>query len=238
MKASLHNGQVKSGFNYIMGIFQDLTGQKFNRLTVLKRVDKPLNVKKEQSYWLCKCDCGNERILDSYAFKSGKTKSCGCYHREKQTIHGKQKHHLYRIWCAIIQRCYNPNNQNYNLYGGRGIKLCEEWRNNFQAFYEWSYANGYTDEKTENGRHKLTIDRINNNRNYEPSNCRWVTPKEQSNNTRRNHFITINGETKTMQQWADLYNISKHTFYARYSKGLRGEDLIAPVKTYRERKNK
>jgi hypothetical protein len=218
--------------------FIDLTGQKFNRLTVIKRVENPHKLKKKEIYWLCKCDCGNETILRGYSIKSGNIKSCGCYHREKQTTHDKHGHQLYSVWCAIIQRCYNENNKHYFLYGGRGIKMCDEWRKDFQAFYDWAYSNGYTDEKNDNGRHKLTIDRIDNNGNYEPSNCRWITQKEQSNNTRRNHFVTINGETKTMQQWADAYNMSKHTLYARYAKGLRGEDLIAPVKKYRERKKK
>ena len=218
--------------------FIDLTGQKFNRLTVIKRVDKPIHLKKNETYWLCLCECGNNTILTSTSLKAGKTKSCGCYHKEKQTIHGKNKHHLYRIWCAMIQRCYNANNKQYHFYGGRGITVCDDWKNNFQAFYDWSYLNGYTDEKTLTGRHKLTIDRVDNDGNYEPSNCRWVTQKEQSNNTRKNHLIVINGETKTMQQWADLYNINKHTFYARYKKGLREESLILPVKKYKERKRK
>lgn len=116
--------------------------------------------------------------------------------------------------------------------------MCDEWKDDFMAFYNWSYSNGYNDKKLSSGVNKLTIDRVDNDGNYCPENCRWVTQKTQSNNTRRNHFIEINGEKKTMQQWADEHNMSKHTFYARYAKGLRGEDLIAPVKKYRPRRIK
>lgn len=116
--------------------------------------------------------------------------------------------------------------------------MCDEWKDDFMAFHNWSYSNGYNDEKLSSGVNKLTIDRVDNDGNYCPENCRWVTQKTQSNNTRRNHIIEINGEQKTMQQWADEYNMSKHTFYARYAKGLRGKDLIDPVKKYRPRRVK
>lgn len=208
----------------------DLTGQKFGRLTVIKRVEKPQGLKKKETYWLCLCDCGKETTVIAYSLKSGRIKSCGCYHKEKCKTHNKSNNKLYWIRSSIIQRCFNSNDHNFYRYGGRGITICDEWRNNFEAFYDWAISNGY--------REGLSIDRINNDGNYEPSNCRWVTQKVQSNNTRKNHLITINGEVKTMQQWADLYNMSKHTFYARYAKGLRGEDLIAPLKRQRERNKK
>lgn len=211
---------------------QDLTGQRFGRLVVLQRVKKENN---KNTFWLCKCDCGKEKTVRAECLKSKNTQSCGCKQRESTLIHGKSNTKLYTVWSAMIQRCYNKNSKVYKYYGGRGIVMCDEWKNSFQAFYDWAMANGY-DENLPQG--KCTIDRINNEGSYEPNNCRWTTQKNQSNNTRRNHFVTINGKTQTMQQWADEYNMSKHTFYARYSKGLRGNDLIAPVAKRQKRRDK
>ena len=116
------------------------------------------------------------------------------------------------------RRCNCSSYDGYKHYGGRGIAVCEEWKNNFQAFYEWSMANGYTDE--------LTIDRIDVNGNYEPSNCRWVTRKVQSNNTRVNHFVTLNGCTKTLAEWAEEYGIKQDTMYHRLNRGWSIEQAI------------
>lgn len=114
-----------------------------------------------------------------------------------KTIHGMKKTRIYKSWERIKRRCNNP--KTYKNYGGRGIKVCDEWSKDFMAFYEWAMANGYRDD--------LTIDRIDVNGNYEPNNCRWVTMKEQENNRRNNHHITYNGETHTIAEWGDILNI-------------------------------
>jgi len=173
---------------------QDLTGMRFGRLVVqsFDRIEK-CGKKSCHYYWYCKCDCGNVISTRVDKFKSGKVISCGCYQKERArevgTKHGKYHTRLYVIWSNMKQRCYNPKNNNFIYYGKKGIKLCKEWEHDFQAFYDWAMENGYTDN--------LTIDRIDTNGNYEPSNCRWVTMKIQVSNrgpTKRKEFIEHNGK--------------------------------------------
>ena len=207
-----------------MGKFQDLTGKKFGRLLVIERVE---NNKKQQVQWLCKCDCGNEVKVISKSLTSGNTKSCGCLHREinikRLTTHGLRNTRLNGIWCGVLQRCYNPKNKAYKNYGGRGITVCQEWQDNFQNFYDWSMSNGYNDD--------LTIDRIDVNGNYEPSNCRWVTKKEQANNMRSNRLLTYNGETHNMKQWAKIMGINYRALQQRLFRGWSIEKaLTTPLK--------
>lgn len=191
-----------------MGKFIDLTGQKFGRLTVIERAE---NNKNGSSQWVCRCECGNNKVVFIGNLKNGHTTSCGCLQREQavkaNTKHGMKHTRIYNEWCGINRRCYNQNDRCYNNYGGRGITICDEWKNDFQAFYNWAMANGYADD--------LTIDRIDVNGNYEPSNCRWITRKEQGNNTRRNHLLTYNGKTQTLAQWADEIGISYDTLCSR-----------------------
>lgn len=188
-----------------MSTIIDLIGQKFGQLTILKREK---NDREGKAQWLCKCDCGNEKIIRAYDLKSGKTSSCGCY-RNKMVkaacgTHGLCFHPLYAVHNAMIQRCKNPNDKAFHNYGERGILVCDEW-DDFEPFYHWATAYGY--------KQGLSIERINNNGNYEPSNCKWATRKEQANNTRANVWI----KGKTISQWARDLNCDSSVLWNRVS---------------------
>ena len=196
--------------------FMDLTGQKYNRLTVLEYAGRD---KYNRPLWKCKCDCGNIRIVNSHALRTGNTKSCGCLNidriKERNRVlkrtHGETNTKLFHVWSGIKTRCHNPHSINYHIYGQRGIKICDEWVNSYESFRDWAYENGYKED--------LTIDRIDVNGNYEPSNCRWVTPKENNRNRRSNTLITFNGETHCIAEWADIvgidYDVLQHRFKSK-----------------------
>lgn len=160
-----------------MAKFIDISNQKYGRLCAIRRVD---NNKHNQVCWLCRCECGNEIIVTTIDLRRGHTKSCGCLRKEivgaTHRTHGKRHTRLHSIWATMKERCDLKKRRDYKYYGGRGITVCDEWRNDFQAFYDWAMANGYLDD--------LTIDRIDVNGNYEPSNCRWITIQEQQKNKR------------------------------------------------------
>ena len=193
------------------GQLNDLTGQKFGRLTVMYRcneIGKPAK-------WHCKCDCGNEcEVFGANLAKKTHSTSCGCYNSEatakRETKHGYRHTKAYRIWCGIKGRCNNPNNPRYHRYGGRGIKMCKEWEENAGLFCEWLYANGYR-EDAEYG--ETTIERKDNDKGYSPDNCRIAPIKEQCNNRSTNIFIEHNGERKTLAQWRDQLGISQWKAY-------------------------
>lgn len=182
----------------------DLTGQKFGRLIVIKQVD---NDKHGNSYWSCLCDCGKKKIISGSHLRSGHTKSCGCLKVEKtiqrSTKHGHNKKgkvsRTYKTWLGMIQRCNNPNVKHYNNYGGRGIVICDRWKNSFENFLE--------DMGEAPVGHQ--IDRIDNDQGYFKENCRWATRKEQNRNRRDNHLITFNGKTQCIADWAEETGIAE-----------------------------
>lgn len=216
--------------------FKDLTGQKFGRLTAL-RVDRNDNGK---TYWFCKCDCGNTHIVLANRLISGNTVSCGCHKEEiKKKIgelnktHEKSGTRIYRIYQQMISRCYKEYSTNYERYGGRGIEVCPEWRgeNGFQNFYDWSMESGY--------KRNLTIDRINNDGNYEPSNCRWATNKEQANNRRTSRYIDVDGEKMTVAMFSDMNGIKSRLFVTRrLDKGYDYKKILEDYKKHMEGKEK
>lgn len=157
----------------------DLKGKRLGKLTVIERVE---NIPKHHARWLCKCDCGNTHIVESHCLIGGSVTSCGCNLVVLHTTHGRSGSRLYTIWNGIKQRCLNENTKDYPYYGGRGITICDEWKNDFESFEKWALFNGY-DAYAKRG--ECTLDRIDNDGNYEPSNCRWVTMKEQCKNRRR-----------------------------------------------------
>ena len=212
----------------------DLTGQTFNRWTVICQVEGHNG----KTTWLCRCVCGTERVVLGTDLKANKSKSCGCLKREvsskrakiRNKTHGDSGKRLHVIWLGLSRRCYNPNEPHYNLYGGRGIKVCDEWRGNYVAFRDWALANGYDD--------KLTLDRIDSNGNYEPSNCRWATMKVQQNNRRNNHLLEWNGQAHNISEWAEMLNIDCRTITSRLYRGWSVEETLSvPVKT-KSRKRK
>jgi hypothetical protein len=202
----------------------DMLGKRFGRLVVIAEGD---STKSGNKRWVCQCDCGSTTLSVGAGLRNGTTKSCGCLAREnsiaRSTTHGKSHTRLHRIWLGMRNRCYYKYQANYKDYGARGIAVCEEWRDSFEAFYAWAIANGYSEN--------LSLDRINNDGNYEPSNCRWATRKEQSNNSRRNTFVEINGKVATITEWARISGVKQQTISYRYKKGVRGADLIKKPKS-------
>ena len=212
--------------------YADLLGKRFGRLLVIKHLE--VNERKDRwKTWVCKCDCGNIKEFATNALTSGEVISCGCYNKEKTskmvkeifTTHGCSRSRIYNIWCSMKARCFRKNAKNYALYGGRGITVCDEWKNSFQTFYDWAMANGYSDV--------LTLDRKDVNGNYEPNNCKWATYTEQANNRRNTKKIEINGVFMTVREISEEYGIKYNTVSTRYQKYRKGlcsvEDIIKPI---------
>lgn len=198
------------------GVFHDKTGLVYGRLTVLER-DK--NVTNGVN-WKCLCVCGNMVSVNSGSLQRGLTKSCGCIHREvtreQKTTHGMTNSPEYRIWRAMLNRCYNPKFEHYADYGGRGIKVCERWLNSFENFY--------ADMGPSNG---LTIERINGDCDYDPSNCKWATWVEQANNRRTTRMVTYNGETMPLKTFTAMFDIPYQTILNRLNSGMSAEEAVA-----------
>lgn len=195
--------------------FKNISGKRFCRLVAIK----PTSIKNGYNYWLFKCDCGCEKEIRLDSVVYGKTKSCGCLQKEiVSKKQGLSSSRIYRTLAGIKQRCYNKNCSAYKNYGGRGIKICNEWKNDFLSFYNWANQNGYMDN--------LTIDRIDVNGNYEPFNCRWITMKEQHRNTRKNKMVAFNGKTMCISEISEKYGIPWSTLDGRIKRGIDIKEAI------------
>lgn len=202
----------------------DRVGQKFHMLTVIRRMPKVDKITR----WECRCDCGNiVYVTDTHLTRKNHcVKSCGCLRPKK---HHMSNTKLYRIYSGMKNRCNNPSAQAYSDYGGRGIKVCDEWNDSFIPFNEWAIANGYSDE--------LSLDRINNDGNYEPNNCRWVDMHEQATNRRNTLLVTYNNETKPLIDWCREFGINYTTARQRiYKYGWDIEKVFTPP--YQERRKR
>lgn len=195
-----------------MSKFKDISGQKFGRLTALYKLNNYHD--KKHTKWLCICECGNLKEANYDHLRNNKTKSCGCYRKEKtKELHSKPSKcytRLYKTWQNMKDRCYNKNKDSYKNYGSNGIVVCDEWKHNFETFYDWAMDNDY--------RENLTIDRIDPNGNYEPSNCRWLTIEDQQRNRRNNINFTHNGETHCLTEWCEILDLKYSTVQRRRHK--------------------
>ena len=197
--------------SWLTPIDKSLIGQRFGRLTVIEKTNERKN---KYIVYFCKCDCGNITKNDTYSLTSGHTKSCGCL-RKNYIIHGMSGTKINKTYQNMKSRCYNPNSSKYYLYGGKGIKICElNKETGFINFYSWAMQNGYKEG--------LTIDRIDSDKDYEPSNCRWATYKEQNSHLKNNPFcgkiIEYNGEAHSLKKWSEIKNISYDALLCRYER--------------------
>lgn len=201
-----------SSFNRL----HDKTGLVYGRLKVICRD----NERREGTYWICECQCGNRKSVHANSLTKGLTQSCGCFHKEVASVthktHGMTGTPEYRTWRAVINRCHNPQADNYMYYGARGVSVCDRWRNSFEAFY--------ADMGPSNG---LTIERIDNSRGYEPSNCRWANLKEQSKNRSSTKWVTYKGETISFVDFAAMFDIPYNTLRNRINAGMSPEDAVS-----------
>lgn len=195
----------------------ELIGRKFGRLLVIAQDC----IKNQRVFWLCQCDCGNEKSVNGSHLMNGAIKSCGCLQNEVRiqthTIHGDHGTKEYIAWKSMKGRCYNENNEKYPNYGGRGIIVCERWLNSYDTFLS---------DMGRSPSNKLSLDRINTNGNYELGNCRWATSETQMNNMTTNRHITYKGETLNIGQWERRFNLTHGRFRKQRFKGWDGEKIV------------
>lgn len=203
------------------GNAKDITGQRFFRLVALGPVGRDNHGKIK---WLCQCDCGEQAVVQGNHLRSGQTKSCGCANREatleRSTTHGLHHDPLYRVWTSMKDRCHSPRNKSYSRYGGRGISVCDEWNHDFQAFYDHVVQlSGYEIAG-------MTLDRIDNDGDYEPGNVRWATNSEQGRNTSVNVVLEFNGKTQCVTAWAEELGMKATTLWHRIRMGWSVERML------------
>lgn len=203
--------------------FNDLTGERFNRLTVLGLSTRRSGRK---TYWVCKCNCGNNKVVRSDSLKDGSVKSCGCLKEEQDALNLTANHShlesrtvLHNRWLSMKARCFNVSNSRYSRYGGRGITMHKQWVDSYESFRDWALDNGF--DKS------LTIERIDNDGNYGPDNCTWIPMKEQANNRSTNVNIEYLGRTQNMKQWTDELGLKYGTINARYHRGWKVPKLFS-----------
>lgn len=218
--------------------FHDLSGSKFGNLTVVSRAEDFVATSgRKYPQYLCQCGCGNMCMALAQSLTAGRKTNCGCLTSQmlsatttlRNTKHGDgnrigKRNRLYQLWNGIKTRCYNPNDSTYARYGGKGIKMCDEWRFNYESFKSWALENGY-DINAPRG--KCTIDRIDPAGDYCPENCRFVPCSVQGDNRSCVIHITYNGETHNLTQWSNILGIKRTTLLMRYKKGYRGEELFS-----------
>lgn len=199
--------------------YLDLTGLRIGKLVVLKMAKD--RDKQGNCMWLCQCDCGKTIIKRATALKRGIVRSCGCLILESNLVHGqaysKKSTSEYRVWCHIKGRCNNPMDESYERYGGRGIKMNQEWANSFQSFFD------YVGKKPSK---ELSLDRIDNNGNYEPGNVRWGTAEIQARNRRSNRWLEYNGERMILIDWAKRFNVHNDAITGRLDRGKTFKEIV------------
>ena len=215
---------------------KDLTGKTFGKLYVKEFA----GTQNARSMWLCVCECGNEKIISSQNLLNNNVRSCGCLsnkgYEHGHSIKNGNKKRLYKVYKSMIHRCYYPSGPQYKNYGEKGIVVCEEWLENYYAFENWALSNGYDANAP---KFQCTLDRIDSKGNYCPENCRWASMKEQLNNTSQNVWITANGLTLNIQQWADKLGVLHSTLQSRKRLGWSDEEIInTPIRKYETRNRK
>lgn len=209
---------ISNAMGSFMGIV-NLVGGRYGKLMVLRFS----HIHLRKAYWVCLCDCGEEKILRGNSLRSGNTTSCGCFHKEQHIerlrSHGLSKERVYRIWAGIKTRCFTNNHHSYLHYGARGITICKEWEDDFLAFYNWAMANGYDDD--------LTIERREVNGNYEPNNCTWIPARDQPKNRRTSLFIDFQDLTMTPTEFSNAFDIPYTTVIKRLSDGWSANRILA-----------
>ena len=207
-------------------------GDRFGRLVIIKEVESKVYKRYKNRRVLCQCDCGNTKVVDLYQLMNGRISSCGCYRTKRASTLGKMSlkydkritsSKLYSIWHGMKCRCNTKTSGSYGRYGAKGVSVCKEWDDDYTTFYNWAISNGYSDG--------LTIDRIDNNGIYEPSNCRWADYSKQANNRKSNVHMSFNGESHTIAEWSKILGIKYQTLFNRRKLGWNDHEIIStPVR--------